>query len=587
MGLFDIFDEIGEYLDSFDRDDSSDKLYPYADSDGNIWYVYKGKKYDSFGDFFVPQVAPYIDANAYDRALNELEKIKNYAFEESFEDNRWYYYWLKAHSYTYKLLSVKEQGASDSDIEYLFNQGLLACNEGETFSYENKVRLSKILILKALLYDCVGDINGRKYLIGALDTNDSDDKQYAWNLYINATEWLKKIFENHHNLDYKEGDESFSGEDIYKDVFMFTKMPEEERKFIYIVQDDNSISGCYDSKGNIDWVFTKQYYPSDIAFPLGHPVSNTLYVLNPTNKYEYLPYAEASEILFDKKVHELCYLLQCLGAKEIEIEYLSGEKISTNYLSDIEKAGNVGYKSIKANRETHKSNDISKDVEKDKALHLSHVFSPQKYPFCPDGLFWMDVEEKWKYLVKQRLEGGLLSFNEKISTKDICNVSSNVVDELSATVSMFMANVGLESKSRSISKEFRQIETEWEVSAKFVPLNEFNEKTSESQKLANDEQEYLEEVKACLEEEGSISERERRLLDKFRAKLGISKDRAEELEKMCNAPALTEDEKEYLDEYKLRMEDGVIDEKDRKRLDRLKNILDISDERANEIEKMA
>ena len=49
--------------------------------------------------------------------------------------------------------------------------------------------------------------------------------------------------------------------------------------------------------------------------------------------------------------------------------------------------------------------------------------------------------------------------------------------------------------------------------------------------MTDEEQEYLEEVKICLEEDGEISPKERRLLDRLRDKLGISVKRAEELEK--------------------------------------------------------
>jgi len=103
--------------------------------------------------------------------------------------------------------------------------------------------------------------------------------------------------------------------------------------------------------------------------------------------------------------------------------------------------------------------------------------------------------------------------------------------------------------------------------------------------LSEDEQEYLEEVKMCLEENNEISSRERRLLDRLRTKLNISEERAKELEESLKAPQLTEDEQEYLEEYKLCLEeDGEISSKERRLLDRLRDKLGISVERANELE---
>lgn len=108
-----------------------------------------------------------------------------------------------------------------------------------------------------------------------------------------------------------------------------------------------------------------------------------------------------------------------------------------------------------------------------------------------------------------------------------------------------------------------------------------------SSSLSEDEQEYLEEVKMCLEEDNEISPRERRLLDRLRNKLNISEERAKELEESLKAPQLTEDEQEYLEEYKLCLEeDGEISSKERRLLDRLRDKLGISVERAKELERL-
>ena len=103
--------------------------------------------------------------------------------------------------------------------------------------------------------------------------------------------------------------------------------------------------------------------------------------------------------------------------------------------------------------------------------------------------------------------------------------------------------------------------------------------------LSEDEQEYLEEVKMCLEEDNEISPKERRLLDRLRIKLNISEERAKELEESLKSSQLTEDEQEYLEEYKLCFEeDGEISSKERRLLDRLRDKLGISVERAKELE---
>lgn len=103
---------------------------------------------------------------------------------------------------------------------------------------------------------------------------------------------------------------------------------------------------------------------------------------------------------------------------------------------------------------------------------------------------------------------------------------------------------------------------------------------------STEEQEYLEELKECLAD-GEIGPRERRLLDKLASKLGISPERASELEASLSAPALTDDEKEYFEEVHAVLADGEISDKERRLLEKLRKMLDISEERAKEIESIA
>lgn len=111
--------------------------------------------------------------------------------------------------------------------------------------------------------------------------------------------------------------------------------------------------------------------------------------------------------------------------------------------------------------------------------------------------------------------------------------------------------------------------------------------TSAENEATSAEQEYIDELKACIEEDNEISPKERRLLERLREKLGISAERAKVLEESLVVPQLTDEEKEYLDEYKACIEeDGEISPKERRLLNRIRESLGISEERANEIEKL-
>ena len=117
-------------------------------------------------------------------------------------------------------------------------------------------------------------------------------------------------------------------------------------------------------------------------------------------------------------------------------------------------------------------------------------------------------------------------------------------------------------------------------------LESSNDRTSNESSYNEAEQEYLDNIREFLEDDAEITPRERKMLDRIRQNLGISEERAKELEASLSAPQMTEDEQEYLDMYREYSEKGKITEKERRRLDKFASGLGISDERMKEIEKL-
>lgn len=110
---------------------------------------------------------------------------------------------------------------------------------------------------------------------------------------------------------------------------------------------------------------------------------------------------------------------------------------------------------------------------------------------------------------------------------------------------------------------------------------------TESETLTEEEMDYLESFKEILEDYGEIGPRERKRLEKDRVRLGISEERAQQLEASVSIPSLTEEEQEYLDEYKEMLEDyEEIGVRERKRLEKLRERLGISEARAKELEEL-
>jgi hypothetical protein len=132
-------------------------------------------------------------------------------------------------------------------------------------------------------------------------------------------------------------------------------------------------------------------------------------------------------------------------------------------------------------------------------------------------------------------------------------------------------------------------ETMWRITAEFKPLNEFennvNDTSSKANTISPNEQKYLDLVqKSCAN--GEISDLNRKMLERIRIKLGISEERASDLETSL-IPQLSEEEMEYLDVVREYLAGGTIGENEREMLKTLCELNNISEERAKELEAMA
>ncbi len=104
--------------------------------------------------------------------------------------------------------------------------------------------------------------------------------------------------------------------------------------------------------------------------------------------------------------------------------------------------------------------------------------------------------------------------------------------------------------------------------------------------INQDEQNYLEMYKEYALD-GEISDQDWEKLNQLRYCLGISKERARELEaSYSQLPQLTEDEEAYLGYYRSISKGGELLGRDRKMLNLMRERLGISEERAKEIELM-
>jgi len=328
----------------------------------------------------------------------------------------------------------------------------------------------------------------------------------------------------------------------------------------------------------------------NIKFPIGHPVEKELYVGHPYNANIYTPLSTYEEDMFLDRFHEFSYFLQSLGA--IKLSYKSIKGRDTNLVSKQKGTYNaettVKMNTVKTDIET--TNDMTEISGESKNMERTQIFSPTKKPFLPDDLVWYHHETSWQKLYMQRINGNLLHHHEKISSKQNIYVSSHELSDIKVDFNNLLVKANVNRNVEIDTKYTEKETTEWEIEIEFAPIEELTENTLEnkiSKTLNSDnEQKYIEEIKDMLSDDGKIDDGEKRLLERKRLKFSISVERAKELEEQLTKKAeFSETELKYIEEVKEAIEDsGEITNDDRRLLYRRLSKLGISQERATELE---
>ena len=340
----------------------------------------------------------------------------------------------------------------------------------------------------------------------------------------------------------------------------------------------------------------------NINFPITHPKQDHTYICHPYKTDTYLPIEDYDYELLNDRISEFCYLLQCLGATSISIENVKGENNDASSHKNTQWNAGVNLKvtSVNANGENDtNSRNYSKSTLK---IERNQHLNPTQKPFVPEGLVWYPHQVAWQRLVQQRMNGNLLSHSEYMSSSEQKIISNSELSDINAELNHLFTSIKGGRKTHTEQNIENNKEVEWRVNVTFKPMEEFNEDSyghndalpvNESlqieESITDDkEQQYMEEIRFMLDDNGMIDERERMMLDRMINVLGISPERAQQLEMLVlSENGLTKEEKEYLEKYKVFIENGEVSERERQMLIRFANLLGISEERALELEKQA
>ena len=490
------------------------------------------------------------------RQGEDNDTLLNYALDA-------YYKYPEVISFCYWIAnSYVTKNEYDKALEYL-DKGISQVEAGSPlYVYFNYGKYS-------IYADNLHDIpNARKYCFETL--------KYATDEEAIGRDGLK--IKDDSDSDFKKYEKTFSD--------LFLSQPYNDRKVLMPVREYVDLS-----QTNITVINIKNL--SSISFPIGHPVANQLYIGHPYLPQKYIPFENYQLELIEDKVREFCQIAQSLGAIEISIETenSSQSNSSRHYNTNID--GGIDYKLSSAKGGVRREGSRNLIEEISQVINLHQTFTPTKKPCLPENTVWYPNEPSWKRLYEQRMNGGLTQHEERIETRKSQMVDNHELQEVKAELQHLFIEANL-NWNTSLDEKFSQQENAvLSIKVRFAPIESLGQKSNVSinQSPVNNvfsvkEQEYLENLKEFLEDDAEITPRERKMLDRIRQSLGLSEERAKELEASLSKPQLTEDEQEYLDMFHEYAEKGEVTEKERRRLDKFAAAMGITAERVKEIEKV-
>jgi len=283
-----------------------------------------------------------------------------------------------------------------------------------------------------------------------------------------------------------------------------------------------------------------------------------------------------------------------MGATRLSIENIKGQnnnlenKSTLNVDANLEARIGGGRASVDINKQKHIKQSFNQKICR------NQTFSPTKQPYLPDNLVWYPQLATWQRLFEQRVNGNLLEHQDVISTQQTKLISSNELLNVKADfkAAIIKGNVELNYETESL---FDEKETsDWKISVEFAPIVTLLEdssqeeiKTVDTDKIIftnSNHDNYMDEVKFMLEDDGHIDDDERRILERKRKKLGLSQEEAIKIESTLNtAVNFSSAEIEFMEELKESAENNSLDDGDWRILLRKAIKLGICEERAREL----
>lgn len=114
---------------------------------------------------------------------------------------------------------------------------------------------------------------------------------------------------------------------------------------------------------------------SQIEFPIGHPYLRS----------KYIPFENYELELIEDKIREFCHIMQCLGAKEININSFNNSASDRSGSTGRNIKGGASYKVVSGEGEYNKEAQGQLIDEISRSISLHQAFTPVCQPYLPEG----------------------------------------------------------------------------------------------------------------------------------------------------------------------------------------------------------
>lgn len=258
----------------------------------------------------------------------------------------------------------------------------------------------------------------------------------------------------------------------YADFFL--QIPKERRKYLVIDDELRLLPNSF-------LVLTPELLSildeAGLEFPNGYASEKALYICHPYKTNKYLDADNYKDELFYDQLEELKELLQCLGAKTIDMVDLKTHETTIHDESGIKiKAGGTkDVISTNAEGESTKDSNYYEKKKKELFQHLEYPLVANVEPHVWSNSAWYSHLSQWQSKARSRLRpNGVTKDVFYLSTIEEILIKENEQLKLKADFDAMIAKGNLEG-ARSLSFERQESRShEWEIKVEFYPMSAYS-----------------------------------------------------------------------------------------------------------------